>query len=85
MGVVKATTVGEHVARYERLQSGNYFADFRRDKRLRPEVYHCIIQREGSTEILMWSQFHSLEHAQEFAAAHLQHLAGADSKPSKAR
>lgn len=84
MSVAKVTTAGDHVARYERLQAGDFFADFRRDKRLTPEVYHCIIQRQGSTEILMWSQFYSLEDAKEFAGSHLQHLADADSNPSKA-
>lgn len=85
MSVAKVTTVGDHVARYERLQAGDFFADFRRDKRLTPEVYHCVIQRQGSTEILMWSQFHSLQDAKEFAGNHLQHLTGADPNSSKAR
>ena len=51
------------VIRYDRLQSGPYYADFRRDRRLSPEVYHCVIQREGSTEILRWSQHHTLDAA----------------------
>jgi hypothetical protein len=76
MSVAKTTTAGAHVARYDRLQCGGYFADFRRDRRLTPEVYHCVIQRDGSTEILLWSQFHSLDEAREFAEKHLQHLAG---------
>ena len=43
---------GAHVISYERLRQGTFYADFRRDQRLFPEVYHCIIQKEGSTQIL---------------------------------
>ena len=61
-----------NVIRYERLQSGPFYADFRRDKRLDPEVYHCVIQREGSTEILRWSQHRSLDGAMRTACAELK-------------
>lgn len=74
-----------HVVCYQRLQSGSFYADFRRDKRLYPEVYHCIIQREGSTEILHWSQFRTLERAQSSAQRELKRFAegdrALDSKP----
>lgn len=63
-----------NVIRYERLQRGPHYADFRRDKRLNPEVYHCVIQREGSTEILRWSQHRSLEGAMRTARAELRRL-----------
>jgi hypothetical protein len=63
-----------NVVRYERLQSGPFYADFRRDKRLDPEVYHCVIQREGSTEILRWSQHRSLDGAMRTARAELRRL-----------
>ncbi len=52
-----------HIATYPQLRNGRYFADFKRDKRLHPEVYHCIIQRDGSPEILSWTQHRSLEDA----------------------
>ncbi len=52
-----------HVATYPQLRNGRYFADFKRDKRLHPEVYHCVIQRDGSPDILSWSQHPSLEKA----------------------
>ena len=65
---------GSHVIRYDRLQQGSFYADFRRDRRLNPEVYHCIIQREGSTEILSWSQFRTLERAQLAAERELRRL-----------
>lgn len=60
--------------RYDRLQVGEYYADFRRDKRLSPEVYHCIIQREGSTEIISWSQHRSLEGARRAAEVEINRL-----------
>jgi hypothetical protein len=63
-----------NVIRYERLQSGPFYADFRRDKRLDPTVYHCVIQREGSTEILRWSQHRSLDGAMRTARAELRRL-----------
>ena len=63
-----------NVIRYERLQHGPFFADFRRDKRLDPEVYHCVIQREGTTEILRWSQHRSLNAAIRTARAELKRL-----------
>ena len=63
-----------HIVHYERLRQGNFYADFRRDKRLYPEVYHCIIQREGSSEILSWSQYHSLEKAMQGAEFELRRL-----------
>jgi len=67
-----------HIASYERLQRGAYYADFRRDKRLMPEVYHCIIQRKGSREILRWTQHRSLEDAVSAAEAELRRLASGE-------
>jgi hypothetical protein len=63
-----------NVIRYERLQHGAFFADFRRDKRLDPEVYHCVIQRGGTTEILRWSQHRTLNAAIRTARAELKRL-----------
>lgn len=63
-----------NVIRYERLQNGSFFADFRRDKRLDPEVYHCVIQREGASEILRWSQHRTLNAAIRTARAELKRL-----------
>jgi len=65
-----------NVIRYERLQHGRFYADFRRDKRLHPAVYHCVIQREGSTEILRWSQHRTMEAAMRAARAELRRLSG---------
>lgn len=64
------------IVRYPRLQRGSYFADFMRDKRLHPEVYHCVIQREGSNEILSWTQERTLEAAMKRAENELTRLSG---------
>jgi hypothetical protein len=72
-----------HIIQYERLRNGQFYADFRRDKRLFPEVYHCIIQREGSTEILSWSQYRSLERARIAAEIELKRLADAQAPRSQ--
>jgi hypothetical protein len=69
---------GAHVIRYDRLRQGSFYADFRRDKRLYPEVYHCIIQKEGSTQILSWSQFRTLERARLAAERELHRLVEAE-------
>lgn len=63
-----------NVIRYDRLQHGPFFADFRRDKRLNPEVYHCVIQREGLSDILRWSQHRTLNAAIRTARAELKRL-----------
>jgi hypothetical protein len=57
----------EHIINYPRMQRGTYFADFMRDKRMHPEIYHCVIQREGSKEILWWTQHRTLEGAMKHA------------------
>jgi hypothetical protein len=69
---------GAHVIRYDRLRQGSFYADFRRDQRLYPEVYHCIIQKDGSTQILSWSQFRTLERARLAAERELQRLVQAE-------
>ncbi len=74
---------GFHIVHYDRLRQGNFYADFRRDKRLYPEVYHCIIQREGSTRILSWSQHRSLEKAIHSAELELKRLAETELIKSK--
>ena len=66
------------VIRYERLRRGNFFADFRRDKRLHPEVYHCIVQRTGDAQILAWTQHTTLDAARASAAAHLERFSSSD-------
>lgn len=57
----------EHIVRYPRLREGNHFAEIIRDRRVYPEVYHCVIQREGSNEIHGWTQHSSIEAARQSA------------------
>jgi hypothetical protein len=71
-----------YVVRYERLREGEYFADFRRDTRLKPEVYHCIIQREGSSEIIRWTQHRTLDAAVRRAKSELNHFRERQQKES---
>jgi len=74
---------GRNVVRYDRLRQGSFYADFRRDKRLYPEVYHCIIQKEGSTQILSWSQFRTLDRARLAAESELQRLVDVEALKTK--
>jgi hypothetical protein len=74
---------GSPIQRYARLQHGRFYADFTRDERLNPPVYHCVVQREGSTEILSWSQFRTLEAARSSAQRELQQLAQGEPVDSK--
>lgn len=76
---LRAQSHGPHVIRYKRLRCGSFFADFRRDKRLYPEVYHCLIQREDSAQILAWTQHRSLEDAIASAQEEIRRIAGVDS------
>jgi hypothetical protein len=64
-----------YIVRYERLKRGPYYADFRRDTRLVPEVYHSVIQHDGSSEILRWTQHRSLDEAIQEASIELNRLA----------
>ena|SRR5690242_9312533 len=66
----------EHIIRYPRLQRGSHFADFMRDKRIYPEVYHCVIQREGCNEITSWTQHSTIEEAMENAEVALNLILG---------
>lgn len=66
----------EHILRYPRSWRGSHFADFMRDKRMTPEVYHCVIQRDGSKDILSWTQHSTLEAAMEHAEVELALIAG---------
>jgi hypothetical protein len=76
---LSAHSDARHVVTYDRIRNGSFFADFRRDKRLYPEVYHCVIQREGATQILTWTQHRSLELAIESAQRELKRLCDANS------
>lgn len=76
--LVGSSREAANVFRYERLRRGNFFADFRRDKRLYPEVYHCIVQRTGNAQILAWTQHSTLDAAHSAAEEHLERLSSSD-------
>ena len=72
------SSIDGNVIRYERLRRGNFFADFRRDKRLYPEVYHCVVQRTGDSQILAWTQHTTLDSARTAAEEHLERFLSSD-------
>jgi hypothetical protein len=57
-----------------RLTMGNYIADILVDPRSYATVYHWIIQRIGSAEIIAWSQASSFEDAEQAAMEYLRNL-----------
>ncbi len=66
------------ILRYSRMRLGRYYADFCRDSQLAPAVYHYVIQREGSNEIISWDQRLTLKDAMEAAQKELESLATSD-------
>lgn len=58
-----------------RIRKQGFFADILYDGRSQPAVYHYIVQREGSKEILHWNQESSEERAIKAARKELQRLA----------
>jgi hypothetical protein len=58
-----------------RIRRQGYFADIICDRRGGREVYYCIVQQDGSNEILHWSQEDSEEAAKKVARAELRCLA----------
>lgn len=57
-----------------RIENQEFFADILHDARTEPAVYHYIIQRKGSNEILHWSQERTQEKAINAARKELQRL-----------
>lgn len=51
------------IQRYEPLLLDGYRAYFSRDMRIEPPVFHYVITKESSPEILVWSQTESLQEA----------------------
>jgi hypothetical protein len=56
-----------------RIKKGQYFADIIADTRT-AGVYHCIVQENGSTEILHWTQERTEKDAVEAAKFRLRRL-----------
>jgi hypothetical protein len=51
-----------------------------RDQRLFPEIYHCVIQRKDSNEIISWTQHYTLESAMKKAEVALALVLGSTAK-----
>lgn len=64
-----------YIERFPPLLLSGYRADFSRDTRIRPAVYHLIISREGEREILGFAQATSLEEAIMQARGEIEALA----------
>jgi len=58
-----------------RLTLGDYIADILLDTRHHAKIYHWIVQRVGSAEILQWGQEYSFEEAQLQAQSFLESYA----------
>ncbi len=56
-----------YIEKYAPMIRDGYRADFSRDTRVHPPVYHFIISRDGSRDILVFSQASSLEIARQQA------------------
>lgn len=54
-----------------RIAQGEFFADIVRDNRIAGVVYHYVVQRTGSSEILDWGQEFTEKGAVESAKSYL--------------
>jgi hypothetical protein len=55
----------------ETIQDGFYFADLFANQNLQPPIFHYIITRRGSTEILDWGQGFSMDAIRQQAVSWL--------------
>jgi len=58
-----------------RLECPPYFTDVISDLRSQPPIYHWLVHREGSPQILQWGQEHTLKKAKSAATAFIRDLA----------
>jgi hypothetical protein len=57
-----------------RLAIGDHIADVLLDTRKHAEVYHWIVQKAGSPEVVYWGQESTFEEAKAAAQSYLQSL-----------
>ena len=57
-----------------RIERPPYFADIVQDSRTTPAKWHCIIQRQGSSEVIAWFQEATQNSAEQAAAVELENL-----------
>ncbi len=73
---ISGDNVSQYVEKYQPMLRDGYRAEFSRDTRIHPPVYHVVICRDGTPEILRWSQFQSLNEAREHARKCIDDLSG---------
>lgn len=57
-----------------RIEQPPYFVDIVQDNRTHPPMWHCIVQRQGSSMVITWFQETSEEAARQSAEAELRTL-----------
>jgi len=57
-----------------RIERPPYYADVVLDTRSDPPVWHCIVQRQGSSNIIAWFQENSEQQARQSATRELDSL-----------
>ncbi len=55
------------------LRHNSFVAEIIEDRRIAP-VVHCVIQREGSSEVFFYGQFQSCQQAEKAALAEMREL-----------
>lgn len=63
-----------HEPENTRLTLGDYLADVLLDTRHSAKVFHWIVQKIGSAEIIHWGQEHTFEEAKSAAESYLESL-----------
>lgn len=66
---------GTATVRIERLP---YFVDIVQDARSTPPIWHCIVQREGSSDVIAWFQEASEQEARQSGTVELETLRDED-------
>lgn len=72
------------IERHDPLRFGKYFAQISRDPRVEPAVFHFIILKEGSNEILSWRQSGTLESARAEAMRDMEAFSRTDDSTDSA-
>lgn len=57
-----------------RIEYPPYFVDIVQDARTDPPIWHCIVQRQGSSSVITWFQESSETQAQRSAETELRTL-----------
>jgi hypothetical protein len=74
-GDERPVTRAGFIEKYGPIVRSGYRADFSRDTRVKPPVFHYVISLDGSREILAFSQANSLQEARAQARKEIDTLA----------